>query len=539
MGAESTSRPQSPIFSVTLDWKKLGSWIAEHKWELLLVAFCTGMAAFLRIYRLADLPAGLHGDEALTGLDALRVLDEGWIGPYVGSALGQPTGPLYFTAFIFKLSHPSVLTVRLSMTILGIATVPAAYLLFRVGFGRWVAIFGTVALTFAYWHLYFSRISFMIISMPLVIALASLATLWAMRSAKKWPWFIAGLVLGAGVYSYNGYLLFPVAVAVVLAVQLALRRKQWRVLLTRYALMAAGFALIALPLIQFVVQSPDFYFSHARQVSFTRDPGFTDAENAGQKAEFFIKRAWGAYGQLFRHLQVDYSDALGARGLLDPVLAVLAYLGLVVALVRWRSPPHLLAALAVIAGMVAVVLTGSNWGELRRSFIAVPFVYGLSGVAAMEIVLAGKRWLGDAGQRVAVAGVALSLVAVIGWNSSYYFGDLVHRDVTRWVFVSDLVDSLDAAHRVDMPGKVYFYSGRWSYNYETRLFLYPQTPGVDRSREFGTFSLERLDSGPVTYVLLPPYAQELGKIEEMYPDGTAAQEYDEQGRLRFAVYHLR
>ena len=527
-----------PLVTMGKHWHRLQAWLALHRWELLLVLLCTGVAAFLRIYRLADLPPGLHGDEAWTGLDALRIIDEGWIGPYVGSALGQPTGPLYFTAFVFKLSHASLFTLRLSMAILGVATVPLAYLLFRVGFGRWVAIFGMVALTFAYWHLHFSRISFMIISMPMMIGLAAVATLWAMRSAKKWPWLIAGLVLGVGVYTYSGYLLFPVVVGIVLAVRLALHRRQWRDLLLRYALLAAGFVLIALPLIQFVVRSPDFYFSHARQVSFTRDPGFADAENAGQKAEFVVKRAWGAFGELFRHPRIDFTDALGGRGLLDPVLAVLAYLGLVVALTRWRSPPHLLAALAVIAGMTAVVLTAANWGEMRRILVAVPFVYGLSGVAAMEIVLAGERLLGDPGRRVAVAGVAVSLVAVIGWNSWYYFGDFVHRDHTRWVFVSDLVDSLDAAHRSGTPGTIYFYSARWSYNYETRLFLYPESVGIDRSKEFGTFSLNRLDSGPVTYVLLPPYERELEQLMRTYPGGTVAREYDDNGAVRFAVYSL-
>ena len=125
-----------PLVTMGKHWHRLQAWLALHRWELLLVLLCTGVAAFLRIYRLADLPPGLHGDEAWTGLDALRIIDEGWIGPYVGSALGQPTGPLYFTAFVFKLSHASLFTLRLSMAILGVATVPLAYLLFRVGFGR-------------------------------------------------------------------------------------------------------------------------------------------------------------------------------------------------------------------------------------------------------------------------------------------------------------------------------------------------------------------------------------------------------------------
>ena len=78
--------------------------------------------------------------------------------------------------------------------------------------------------------------------------------------------------------------------------------------------------------------------------------------------------------------------------------------------------------------------------------------------------------------------------------------------------------------KFDDPGRVYFYSGRWSYNYDTRLFLYPDTLGVDRSREFGTV-LPRdglINEGPVTYLLLPPYAKEIDALREKYPGGKAS-----------------
>ena len=521
-------------------WKKVEHWGIQHKWELLLVVFCTSIAAFLRIYRLADLPPGLHGDEALTGLDALRITEEGWIGPYVGSALGQPTGPLYFAAFIFKLSHASLFTVRLSMAMLGIATVPIAYLLFRMSFGRWVALFGMVALTFAFWHLHFSRIAFMVISMPLIISLAAMTTLWAMRSSRRWPWFLAGVVLGVGVYSYNGYLMFLAVVAVLLAVHLALHLSERRELLTRYLFLVCGLVLIALPLIQFVVRSPDFYLSHAREVSIRNDPRFKEAETTSDKVEFVTKRAWDALTRFYRQPNLDYTDATGGRGSLDPVLAGLAYLGLGISLVRWRSPPYLLAALAILAGMAATVLaTWGFGGDMRRSLVAVPFVYAVAGIAAIEIVVIGKRVLGNVGHHVALAGIAAGLVSVMVWNSWYYFGDLVQQDPTRWVFASDIVDSLDAAHQFNEPGTIYFYSNRWSYDYPPRLFLYPESPGVDRSKEFGSFSLDRLDPGPATYILLPPYDQEIERLREMYPHGTATLEYDKRGAIRFAVYHLQ
>ena len=528
-----TPRPEWRI-----SWEFIRSWVVRHRLELLVVALLTAVAALLRIYRLTDIPLGLHGDEALTGMDALRILDEGWIGPYVRSALGQPSGPLYFTALVFKLSNASLFTLRLSMALLGVATVPAAYLLFRLGFGRWVALFATVALVFSYWHLHYSRIAFMLISMPLFTTLAAGAVLWALRSDRRLPWIAAGLLLGAGVYTYNGYLAFPLALAAFLAVVLFLCRNEWRAYPERFGLMLGSAVVIAWPMIRLAYTQPSFYFQHFRLQTILQDPIFKQADTVGEKAGYLASRVWDAGSTLFRHPELDFSDAMGGRGALDPPLALLAYAGLVIALIRWRSPPHLLLAMVTLAGLGGILLGGENWGELRRSFLVIPFLYGLAGIAAVELVRAGRRAFGRAGYRVTAAGVAAILVVSVAWNGWYYFGYLVRQDYMDWVFASDLVAGLNAAHSYVDPGRIYFYAPRWGYDYETRRFLYPDSPGLDRSREFGEFSLERLDAGPVTYLLLPPYAKEVETLKGLYPEGVAIEDRDDRGGRVFSVFHL-
>ena len=68
--------------------------------------------------------------------------------------------------------------------------------------------------------------------------------------------------------------------------------------------------------------------------------------------------------------------------------------------------------------------------------------------------------------------------------------------------------------------------------------MYPDTPGIDRSIEFGEFSLERIDDGPVTYILLSSYAVEIDALRDMHPGGQAVEEYGPHGIRRFSVYHL-
>jgi len=60
--------------------------------EVVPVALATALAAVVRVTELTDIPPGLHGDEGLAGMDAARILREGWVGVYLPSALGTPSG---------------------------------------------------------------------------------------------------------------------------------------------------------------------------------------------------------------------------------------------------------------------------------------------------------------------------------------------------------------------------------------------------------------------------------------------------------------
>ena len=314
-----------------------------------MVVLLTIVAGVVRIYRVSEVPGGLHGDEALTGLDALRIVQEGWIGPYVGSALGQPSGALYFTALLFKLSEPSIFILHLSMALLGVAGVPAAYLLFRIGFGRWIALFGTVALTFSYWHLFYSRSAYIVISMPLMTTLAAVAVLIALRSSTRWAWLAAGILLGLGVYSYAGYIMFLTVVVVFLTFVLVLGRDDLKSYVARLAILAVGFVVAVLPMVHMAYSEPDFYFQRHRL--FLREPRFEGAETLVDKVSYLGGRAWDAAILPLRYSRVDGVDGMGGKGVLDPIFGLLAYTGLAIAVARWRSPPHLLMAISFAVGL--------------------------------------------------------------------------------------------------------------------------------------------------------------------------------------------
>ena len=518
-------------------WSQASAWISRNRLEIAAVAMLTVLAAFVRLYRLAEVPEGLHGDEAWTGLDAMRILQDGWIGPWSGSALGQPSGASYFASLVFGLSDPTLFTLRLSMALLGVATIPISYVLFRVGFGRWVALFAAIALTFSFWHVFYSRVALPVITMPLATAVASAAILAALRSSTRWPWLLAGALLGLGVYTYTGYVVFPVTIALFVALVLILGRDKLRYYAGRAALLAMACFIVALPMITVAYSNPGFLFQRFRTLTAATQSEYQASGSLGTSLHHLASRAWDTATLLVRHSQVDGSDGMGGRGVLDPILAMFAYAGLAVSIFRWRSPPHLLLAIVFVSGLATSIIKPTDWGELRQTFVIVPFIYGLAGVAVVEMC----RWLAgrlvERARLIPYATGAAILAVAASLNVSAY-ADHVQRQDLDWVYGSDLVGALQSAHSFDEPGTVYFYSNRWSYDYETRRFLYPDSPGVDRSREFGDFSLERTDEGPVTYILLPPYDQEIEAIRQLYPRGETIEEHRPDGSRLFSVYHL-
>ncbi len=513
------------------------SWTHRNRWELLTVALFTALAAFLRIYRLGDIPNGFNGDEAWNGIDALRILDQGWIGVYTPGALGNMTGSIYLTALTVWLLDASIFSVRLSSALVGIAAVPAAHLLLRLGFGRRVALVGAAVLTVSYWHLHFSRIGYQLVSLSLVAAAAAAALLWAMRAHSRWRWLAAGAVMGLLPYTYLAFPAFAVAVAATLAVYLFLKRDQFADTLVTLALYALGTLIVSTPFLLFLFDNWDVYMHRTGMASVFRSHEFPQAGDFAQKASFFATRAWESLTILARQLRSDGVDGTGGARPFDLGIATLAYIGLALSIRKWRSPPYLLAAMVVVLAILAQVFALPESGTLRRSIAAVPFIVGLAAIGATGIVGLVQRRFGLNGRNIALAGVALTLLVSSVWNVRYYFGELAQSPTLRFAFVPDHIDGLSAAHSFENPGVIYFYSGRWSFNYESVRFLHRGSQGMDRSREFGTFELEKIHEGPVTYLLVGHYAAEIDRLREMYPGGEVI--VDDAPQPRFIVYHLR
>src|SRR5512146_3046374 len=97
--------------------------------ELLLFIAILLLAAFLRLYRLDELPPGLHYDEAFNATEAQKVLAGVERPLYFTGDLTEEPLAIYTTSLVFGLVGASPWSLRLVSALAGILTVAALYAL--------------------------------------------------------------------------------------------------------------------------------------------------------------------------------------------------------------------------------------------------------------------------------------------------------------------------------------------------------------------------------------------------------------------------
>ena len=502
---------------------RITPWLAAHRFDLAILVALAAVAGSVRLTMLVDIPAGLHGDEAWTGIDAARILDEGWIGPYVASALGQASGPLYFAAPFVGLFGETVFSIRLASAVLGIATVLATYLAIRVMFDRTVATFAAVLLAVGVWHLHYSRLAFPVIAWPLLEMLTLLFLFLGIKTGRLYHFAIAGLFFGGGIYTYNAYpaFVFPTALFIAwIGIGLLLAPSGRVELLRRYvariAVMAAITVIVALPMFRYMADSNNAYFHHQETISVFEQDEWGRAGFAG-RIDILRVNAWEFYEAAFWSGQADDADGAGHQAMVDRVTLVFLIVGALILLARWRRPASVAVLLMVLMLPAGTIVT--TQGLFRQTLGVVPF---LAVLAAIPLALWWERSARFAPNLrylsyVAIAGV-VGLIAVL--NLSFYFREFPDTPVARSTFSPELAEASGFMSELPEDQLIYFYSDRWRFDYETVRYLTSDRPGEDRSRRFGrTAGLEPDRTRDIAYVFMDPYRGLIDEVEALYPGG--------------------
>lgn len=506
-------------------------WAWQNRQEILAVAAITAVGAFLRLYRLDSIPAGLHGDEALNALRAHAILEGRWAGPYDPyHANGQPAGIEFWIAGPFALFGDSPFVLRMSVALLSAATLPLAYLLFRAIDGRATATIGATLLALSSWNLVLSRMALSSIMPVFNEVLAALAIVLALRHRSWWLFALAGVTLALGLYTNNTYPYFLVGAAVVLAGWLVAQRSALRPAALQLAALTTAFLVTSIPMIRYLVAHHYTYFRYARSQSLFYPPRFEHASGLAGKSDIVLDS-----GRNFVQLMVF--EGGGGLPMLAAATSVLLGIGILCALRRCREPGIALALVLLIVISCAGVLNPTgNSVMIRRAVGVTPFIAVLAALP-LSAALRSKYAASRHARALVLAAAVASVVSVGATNLIFLFGDYPGSPNGKTNY-SRVQASRFLEELPDEP-YVYFYSRQWAFDYEVRRYLAPDVQGEDRSGYWGSeFDLAPDREGDVVYLFLDAFLDTSQEVQRLYPGGSPFESLDDDGTVLFRAYEL-
>jgi 4-amino-4-deoxy-L-arabinose transferase-like glycosyltransferase len=443
--------------------------------EATSIALITAIGAALRLFRLNLAPPGLHFDEAVYGLMALDIY-RGHFPVFFPAYTGREPLYMYLMAAVFRLVGIGALGIRLTSALIGIATIPLAFLLLREMFSRRIGTIAAVLTALSYWHLTVSRNGYPNILIPPLECLA-LYFLWrGYRDGRKELMALGGAFVGGILYTYLAARLFPVTVAAFFLYIFLVDRRCFLSRLSGLLLAALVTLLVFAPLGAHFLAHPHDFWERADQVLASHHMTLGELPRLITDN---IVRTWGGF---FVRGDPRWHYNLPGKPIFDPILALFFALGLLIALRNWRRPQYALLPIWVMGMCLPAVLTINPKPQGQRMFGVIPAIFGLAALgmdACLDMLTrhALSKANGKVGAKLrAIPSIALiALLAFEGLSTANtYFNNWARQRDTFYTYHTDYIllaerakEELDAGHTVVIQSR--------HYKHPTAIFTEPRT----------------------------------------------------------------
>lgn len=390
-------------------------------WWTALVLVLVG-AAWLRLYQLRDVPAGLFCDEAAFGYNGYAIATSGYDenGKYlpllVWSFGGyKNTVYIYSTAVAVKLFGLDEFSTRLPAAFYGVLSIGVVYLIGKELFHPWVGLFAAIFLALAPWHLHMSRIAFEMTPFAFLFGMAVWLLILYTKGRRTLPW--AAFFCAACPYNYAiSTVVVPLFLIGFALLYLPTLFRRWKETLLA---VTVGLVIIA-PLVVFYHRNPQGTLYLQRTTAFSWNaPWRPQAYRYWQNyKEFFNPRF------LFEHGDPITRHAVREFGELLPIYLPFLLVGVVAALLRRDRFSKLLLWWLAVYPTGAALLT--EIPSATRAFIGVPAFCLLTGLGLATSLWAVNilRWK-PLVRTVQVAGLG---------TAAFFLGDQFYRYYTFYLF---------------------------------------------------------------------------------------------------------
>lgn len=428
------------------------------------------IAAGLRLWRLDTVPAGLHFDEAAYGLQTEQIL-RGELPVFFSNYAGREALFQYTVAPFRAALGPTILAVRLPAALWSIALVPIVYALAARLWGRQHGLLAAIAVACGAWLVHIGRIGYRTNTLPTVSALALYFLYRALADQQRRKWIISGALFGLSLYTYAVVRVLPLLGPLLLLYLLIWHRDLLKRSGRNIAWFSIAVLIVTTPLIAHFVRVPSDWFERFQQVSITEAQ-----EGRAQLLRsnlLLALRMWGARG-----VEDDFLR-LSLRPAFPGIAALPFYVGVAIALWRWRSLPYALVLLWLGVMLLPVILAAETQIHWIHAIGAAPPAYLLWGLGAAALLGLGQRALHGfrATPALSRALAAIVIVGIAAWwtqaTAREYFVQWAQRPDVYYDFMQYATDAARAAEQIP-PDQTLLISEDY-YRHASYLYLAPRS----------------------------------------------------------------
>lgn len=415
------------FFNTPLDAGVVLEWIKKNRNEIFLVAVVTLFAAWLRLYRLGEIPRILDGDEGLIGLAAQSTISDSLANPF---SLWENFGAMYLQLInvSIRLFGVNAFALRLVPAIGGILAIPSLYLLSRWVGGRRIALITVIILAFSHSHIHFSRIaSVAYIHGTWFVPLELYFLISGLEKRESWRTAISGILLAI---HFSVYLTSQVIMGLVLVYMLItflFYRPWFKPRLTQAVVFWGGFLIAILPSAFYIYGKPNDFLDRIGQ-NGTFQSGWLEQtmQLTGQSS---IEILFGRFMHAF--LSLIYYPAIDFYGSPAPMMSMISstmfLFGLAIALWRIRNPAYLLLngyfwAATFSVGIFAIPPSADSY----RMLMALPAAL-LIATFGLDQILEMLRLGPNNSRNAYLFSVSAILASLLAFNLWTYYGDFAGR----------------------------------------------------------------------------------------------------------------
>lgn len=405
--------PTTALCRWTRGWS-LPTWSCRSGWRIAMIVLVLA-AGWLRFHRLEELPPGLWVDEALNGVQARQIAADGRLLvalPEEDVRTGLGAGFVDVAGLAFALVDPNdgPYALRAVAAVIGTVGVAAAGALAWTLIGVRGALVATAWLAVSQYHLNYSRWGEMPIMSSVVETLAALALVVGLRARGARAWvacLAAGVLAGAGLYTYQTFRLFVVLAGLAAAVLAWRHRRALMELRAPLAAAALVGILVAAPMLRYAVLETREFGERAQDTLIPLRPDWRP-----QLAEAVTRSLLA-----FQFVGDDNPrHNLPFAPLLTFVPALLAPIGLIVCIADRRRPADAIVplwfAIALVPGMIT--LEAPHASRLLDAIVPLALMIGIAAdrlLGVLQAALPGRRLGLVAGAIVAAAAGTVTAVA--------------------------------------------------------------------------------------------------------------------------------